>query len=388
MPFLGFRFDLIVIAQFFVVFLLLKDYFLKKKCDDFSPLFLNVYFIWTLICVFRGVAICDNYFDWKNLILNTLYLLCPIFIYMALNESLLTRFFHSYFRYFAIPIFLYFILGGNKSAMHFNLAFCILLGCFLPQIPKFWRIFIIIVLISMISSDITARSQVIKATFALSMSLLLFFRKHIKKWMLYSIVGMCFASPFYFIYQGVTGKFNLFEFIEKNDNQNYFISKEDTRTFIYHEVITSAVKNKYVLYGRTPARGNDSKFMGKYDMSGREQRNANEVNHINVFTWTGLIGLILWCSLYFYAIYLCLSKSNNIYMQLWGLFIAFRFVFGWIEDFSTFGQQGMSIWITIGMGYSPFLRNLSNNEFENWIKSLFNSIALQRKKNMYENIMD
>lgn len=66
-------------------------------------------------------------------------------------------------------------------------------------------------------------------------------------------------------------------------------------------------------------------------------------------------------------------------MQIWALFIAFRFALGWIEEMSTFSQQGMSIWITIGMGYSPFLRSLNDNEFEFWIKSIFYRNTLQCK---------
>lgn len=378
-PFLGFRFDLITIGYYFVVILLFKNHFFTKRRNDITPIFLNFYFIWLLICFLRGIVICENYFDWKNIALNTLYLLCPMFIYIALNPTFLSKFFRLYFRFWVIPLFIYFIFIGNKSALHFNFAFCIVLGCFLPLIPKNWRFLILIVLFTMIISDFTARAQIIKAFFSLTISLLVIFRKYIKKWMLCSIIGICLTSPFYFIYQGFFGTFNIFEHFEKENSKNEFISKEDTRTFIYQEVITSAIKNNYVMCGRTPARGNDSKFMGKYDLSGRGQRNANEVNHANIFTWTGIIGLLLWGTLYFYAIYLCIRKSNNIYMQIWALFIAFRFALGWIEEMSTFSQQGMSIWITIGMGYSPFLRSLNDNEFEFWIKSIFYRNTLQCK---------
>ena len=69
------------------------------------------------------------------------------------------------------------------------------------------------------------------------------------------------------------------------------------------EVIESAIKNDYVLFGRTPANGYDSIYFGehlKYDLgTNKMQRFSSEVSIINIFTWNGLIGTLLYFLVFF-----------------------------------------------------------------------------------------
>ncbi|MBK9223652.1 MAG: hypothetical protein IPO23_01535 [Flavobacterium sp.] len=100
----------------------------------------------------------------------------------------------------------------------------------------------------------------------------------------------------------VNGTFNIFN-LEENISGTYTSEKIkegkkieenlkiDTRTFLYEEVVSSALKNDYVLFGRTPARGNDSFYFGNFTAeelgTKRYERYSNEVSILNIFTWTG-----------------------------------------------------------------------------------------------------
>lgn len=63
-------------------------------------------------------------------------------------------------------------------------------------------------------------------------------------------------------------------------------------------------------------------------------------------------------------------------MKLLGLFIAFRWAFGWIEDFNRFDIANISLWILIAMGFSKQFRQMDNLRFKRW---LYNTLSLKNK---------
>ena len=87
------------------------------------------------------------------------------------------------------------------------------------------------------------------------------------------VFALLFVSPIVFFILGATGTFNIFKiedelglkdkFLMKSNNPSKEISAlADTRTFLYVEEISSAIKNKYVVQGRSIARGYDSMSFG------------------------------------------------------------------------------------------------------------------------------
>ena len=193
--------------------------------------------------------------------------------------------------------------------------------------------------------------------------------------------------PVVLLFLGLTGTFNIFEGLSLKNEGKYEITRTvdgknvtddlsaDTRTFIYKEVISSAIKHDYVLWGRTPARGNDSVFFGRFSAeelgTGKFERHSNELCHTNVFTWLGLVGLILYSCIYLRSSYLAVFKSNSIYMKFLGCFIAFRWAYGWVEDFNRFDIMNVSLWMMIAMGISIRFRSMSNRDFYLWVLSIF-----------------
>ena len=149
----------------------------------------------------------------------------------------------------------------------------------------------------------------------------------------------------------------------------------DTRTFIYEEVILSAIKHDYVLFGRTPARGNDSFRFGTYGAeelkTGKYERHSNELCHLNVFTWLGLIGLFLHCAIYLLASYRAVYYSKNKFVKYIGIMVAFNWALGWIENFTRFDIMNLTIWIMISICLSRCFREMNDAQFVDWFRFLF-----------------
>jgi hypothetical protein len=101
-------------------------------------------------------------------------------------------------------------------------------------------------------------------------------------------------------------------------------------------------------------------------MNNRGERLSNEVNILNIFTWTGVIGVILYSSIFFIASGLAINQSNNIYCKVLGVFISFKWAYGWVEDFSRFDINWITTWLLIGMCFSKSIRAKSNDEFKAW----------------------
>ena len=70
---------------------------------------------------------------------------------------------------------------------------------------------------------------------------------------------------------------------------------------------------------------------------------------------------------FYKATYLAVNKSNNIFIKIVGLYVAFRWMFAWVEDFSFFNLANLYLWISIGMCFSYSFRTMSNKELVYWL---------------------
>lgn len=58
-------------------------------------------------------------------------------------------------------------------------------------------------------------------------------------------------------------------------------------------------------------------------------------------------------------------------MKVLGVYIAFRFAYGWVEDQNRFDIANIALWMMIAMGLSVQFRKMSNQEFRLWINRIF-----------------
>lgn len=347
------------------------------------------FLIWMFLNAVRGgVFMCECYWDYKNLISTVLALSMPIFAIYFGNTDNVTNAFKPWVKLIPLIFFGIMIWCIFGDSYHFLLTPVLLFGFFYIDLNHKWKAFVAIVIVLMLL-DLGNRAQVIKALFTITLAISFAFNRIIpKRWLTIGYYS-CFILPILLLVLGVSGNFNVFEdFNNRNEGKYYGIreSKEgdiyiddasaDTRTFIYEEVISSAIDHNYVIWGRTPARGNDSMRYGAIMAElvknlNRCERLYNEVCHPNIFTWLGLIGLILHCLIYLQAAKLAFFESNSIYMQFIGMAIAFNWALGWIENTTGFNIMNLTIWLMIGMGLSTQFRQMDDEEFQDWFVDLF-----------------
>lgn len=353
-----------------------------QKNDYF---FVTCFLIWAFIGAIRGFFIADNYWEFKNLISGLLCCSLPAMTFIFCPRVLL-KFYRLWIKICIPAFFLFYLWMVTPGEVNFYLGPVFVIGCFLPYMPKKWKFIIGFLLAFMLVADLGGRSQVLKAFLAICISLLCIFRKFVFDKMLRAAHWLCYVFAIVLLVLGITGKFNVFTDLESNSGK--YVEKKivngeqveddlaaDSRTFIYVEVLQSALNNDYVLCGRSLARGNDSNSFGSYNAedlkTGKYERYQNELCHLNIFTWLGVIGVLLYSLIYIRSSYLAVYRSNSYFLKLIGVFIAFHWAYGWIEDTTNFDILNISLWSAIGMGLSSQFRAMTDKDFKQWVWGIF-----------------
>lgn len=371
------------IIQFVILFTFIKskNYYFDAENNPAIHV-VQWYLLWNLISIIRGLFIAETYWDWKALVANSIALLLPIIAYTATNKDVIKAMLNRYIKY-ALPLFLIFIFFIEPGAYGFYLVPISFLVLFLPVISRKWKLVILSLSIIVITIDLGVRSNVIKFGLPILLSLIYYFR-FIRSNLHYEFIRrLLFIIPLIFFGLAVMEIFNVFnmnEYVKKDytkikkDAYGEEVEEnltEDTRTFLYTDVLETAKKYNSWLIGRSPARGNESEMFGEFDLSGRGERVANEVAVLNIFTWTGVIGVFLYFLVFYKASFLAINHSRNTFIKVVGLFIAFRWLYAWVEDVNDFSLTTFILWIMIGLCYSNSFRKMNNEEVMIWIKDIF-----------------
>lgn len=380
-----------ILFSFFIIFYLSIKYFLDEN-NKKDLLVLNLYLFWILICIIRGVFVAEIYWDWKALVNNSMGLLLPIVIYTATNKVIVQSILSNYIKY-GLPLFFILMFLIRTDAYGFYLIPVSFLLLFLPSLPNKQKILLLFFAAFVFGADFGARSNIIKFGLPLFVLIIYYFEEKISIKTLNYIQIVLFIVPVFFLTLGVTGVFNVFKVSDylgefkaagtdiKGDRNTIDVT-EDTRTFLYVEIIESAIKNDYWIFGRTPARGNDSSSFGPfyYELTGRDERWDNEIGVANVFTWTGIVGVFLYLFIFYRASYLAINRSGNIYAKMLGIFVALRWVYSWVEDVNMINLNYFMLCIMIGLCFSSSFRAMTNYEVALWARGIFDSRYLNFEK--------
>jgi len=373
----------VISVAILVVFIFSNTYFFDKK-NKSNLRFVLFYLFWNVICIVRGMFVAEGYWEWKGLIGNIFALLLPIVVYSATNKAVVQSLLSFYIK-FGLPLFLIFALLIRTDAYGFYLVPVSFLLLFLPALSLRQKLILIFFTAVVLTADLGARSNIIKFVVPFVFLLFYYFRNTISVKTMEIIRLILIATPILLFVLGISGVFNVFKMdeyiktdyegtgVDESGNRVKTDLKGDTRTFIYIEVLQSAKKNNYWLFGRTPARGNESESFGEieYELTRRYERLTNEVAITNVFTWTGIIGVILYFLIFFSASFLAVNRSENIYAKIIGLYIAFRWLYAWVEDVNNFSLNYLMLWIMLGLCYSFTFRGMTNREVTIWVRGIF-----------------
>jgi len=364
------------------IVLLLTIFYLKPlyfNLDDNKLIWpIKLLLFWNIICIIRGFFVAENYWEWKHLIISGMVLLIPYTIYIFTNKQFVQMLIAFWLKYalFAFFLFIPFVIYYDFYGHY--LVPILLLSIMVSALPFRWKIITLFFLILILTAGFESRSNILRYSFAILLGLLFYFRLFITIKMIKFVHIFLILSPIILLYLGITDTFNVFKI-----NEYVSVSKDvednqldvDTRTFLYVEVLSSAYKNDYYMIGRTPARGYDSVYFGDYLAkelgTGKAERFSSEVSIQNIFTWNGIVGVVLYFLVFFMASFQAIYRSNSFFMKMIGLFVAFRWSFAFLEDFTSFSIQYMFLWLLIAMCYSTEFRKMNNIEFTYWIRGIF-----------------
>ncbi|TDO19025.1 hypothetical protein [Pedobacter duraquae] len=363
-------------------YVLSKQYFYDKSNNQ-NMHFVMAYLSWNLFQVFRGFFIAETYWDWKALLENGMALSLPIIAYAITNIYVTQAILRCYFR-IGLPLFCFFILIINRGAYGFYLVPVGFLMLFFPTLEFKWKMIIGAITILVITADLSARSNVIKFLMPVLLLSIYWGRAVVGVRLLEIIRKILFVLPILLFGLAISGAFNIFKMDEyikddyvevKRDESGQVVEdnlKADTRTILYVEVLNTAYKYNTWFFGRTPARGNETEvFAALAEATGRQERIGNEVAILNIFTWTGAIGVVLYLVVFYQASYLSINRSKNTYSKMLGIFVAFRWLYAWIEDINYFSLTTFFIWLMLGLCLSKAFRNMNNNQVKFWIRGIF-----------------
>ncbi|MFC6860077.1 hypothetical protein [Zunongwangia atlantica] len=386
---------LVWILGFFIYYVFVKG--VKYKNEDLKALPVKIYLFWLLGTCLYGILQSQIYWDYKNLIYNSFALFLPIVVFVLSNIMILQKVIRNYVVY-GFPFFFVFALIAPNNVYGYYLAPVTLFLLFFKSFSTKYKLYMLIMVIVVFMSTLGARTTIVSFIFSILLVFFSYLKLLHKKWVFNSARLLLLISPFILFSLAVTGVFNIFK-IEENTatelkqqtrKSNGELVEEnllaDTRTLLYKEVLISAYRNEYWLYGRSPARGNDTAYFVDESLEeGRNERNRNEIGVANIFTWTGLIGVILYFIIFWKASFLAINKSNNDIVKIIGIYVCYRWFNSWIAEINMFDLINLTIWMAVAICFSPSFRRMTNNEVKIWVKGItekkYNFYFLQEKTN-------
>ncbi len=369
-------------------------YFLIKYKFYTKPayIFVVIYLVWALICIFKGFFEIHSYWIFNQLIRGAMATMVPtvIFLYAIPQNAIVTLRILNRFLIVAAILFFVWVIPIPAYAF-FLVPFFTFYVCFFREIPLKWRLFIIATII-VVNISLENRTGVLKAAFGILM-MLLFLLPNILRMIINTLAHATFyIGPIVLIILGWTGTYNIFNpdynkqsfdvTIKYNgENLDDMVNEQltvDTRTFIYLETVESAINHDHLWTGRSPARGYSSPYF--YNLVGtpdgangidKDERFLSEVGNMNTFNWQGLIGVFIVFFMYVVGTSLGLYCSRNKYVKMIAVLTAFQWAYGWIENVWQFSLVDIFIFIMLGMCYSPLFRNMTDLDFKIFLRDLF-----------------
>ena len=378
-------------------------YKFREKCsiEKKFPKAIKFFLIWVMISAIRGCFMADFYWDYKLLLINiTIYFMGISFFYFSVPENVSQM--SRVWCFFAIVAFWFFLPFMQMEAPGKFLSPFAFLVIFWPLYSGKWRIIVIFFSLAIvIFGSLGARSSIIRISSALCVSILFLKSDYVSlrliKWVTYFLV----ISPCVLFVLGASGIFNVLNMNDYLGDDEILVKnaysvaendalkenlKADTRTFLYEETILSAIKYNYVIQGRSLARGYESPFFSwmvegffKGTQYHKGERQYCEVFILNVFTYMGLIGVFLYGMIFFSAIRNVFQNANSRYMYFLALYVAFRWVFAWIEEFTRFDLNNLYLWVALSMCFSPYFLKMTDSDFKNWAYNIFPSVERKRR---------
>jgi hypothetical protein len=354
----------------------------KVLCPNYKDdnhKYINYFLFYTYLMTFVGLLIADNYIEYRQLLVGFISLNVPLLGWLFSRPDIALRLLSSWYKYAWIPFFLFFFI--KIGFVQFYWQPILILLCLFPLFRKPYAILILAIAMLYAFVDIEdQRAPFIKAFVAFVVGVCIGFREKIPNRLVrighvfaYLSVIFLFVYIFADLFVVLTGREDASEVV--NNNRNREMIEKDTRSMLYIDVLNSSIQHDYFIFGHTPARGFEVEYSGSLFLKddtilNKNERHKNEMVLSNIYTWEGLIGLILYSLIYMYGSYLAVYCSRNKITPFIGCFIAWRWAWGWVEDVNNFLCTDIDLWALIAICYSSYFRNMNDGEFKLWTRGL------------------
>ena len=301
-------------------------------------------------------------------------------IFVLMDESIMIRTLKTWWKYVPIivlPVSIFMDKFWLVDMLQMSFLFLMLSNC----ITKNKRILVSLMILYMALFGISQRFDYLRII--LPLVVFVFIKFHILLGRISSkiLYGCLMLLPIVLFFFAQSGKFNVFD-MDSYVEETYTSSlgenmKDDTRTFLYEEAINSALDNNYLWFGRTPGYGYDSKFVAAregtfYAESGVFPQRNSEVFAVNMFTWTGVIGLTSWFLFFSLFGYKVLKKARNRYIRALVVYVGFFWICDWISNYFVAPSSGyMLLFMVIAICSQSKYQLMSDFEIETFFKRIF-----------------
>ena len=360
---------------------------IRLKPISYKIPIVNVWMAYIVFNVFLAVFFyAEIYWDYKKLIQNFFVYSLPIGVYCYAQPKIISNVLRFWYKYSIILIIIILPLVDNSWYGRLLVPYTFL-ALFFHYIPFKNKVITVSVLLFLFIFSITARADILR--FSTSFIIGLTFYGSLFKvnnfFLLKRIRQVLLYSPFVFFLLGASGTFNILNIQEElgledlvstaNKNGTEESLYADSRTFLYQECFYSSIKYNHVLLGRSMSRGYETLFFAGADQNLQDdnrgyERYDSEVGVLNIYTYFGIVGVILYFMLFLYSTKKAIYNSNNIFIKIVGVYVCFKWSFSWLEEYSMYEINQILLWMMIAMCFSPSFRNMNNDDFINWLKSL------------------
>lgn len=375
------------LITFVVQMLLISLIYIKRNAlcphlKDSNHKYINYFLLYTYLMTIAGLFVADCYLEYRQLFIGFISLNLPILAWLFYKPTVTISILSFWYKYSWIPFFLLFYNKIGFVQMYWQPILILL--CLFPLFKPRYVILILIISFLYATIDIEGqRAPFIKAIVALITGIGVGIRKIISDKLIRIAHILAYLSVIYlFVYifsdffVVVTGKAEAQDVVTNNFEREEIL--QDTRSLLYIDVLNSSISNGYFIWGHTPARGfeveySERLFMRENTIMTKNERHMNEMVLSNVYTWEGLIGLILYSLIYMYGSYLAVYHSKNRIIPFLGCFIAWRWAWGWVEDVNLFLCTDIDLWVLISICYSSYYREMKDSEFKLWASGLLSA---------------
>lgn len=291
-----------------------------------------------------------------------------IFIFMT--EQVIVNVFHYYWRWLLLIFIGSFLTASNELIQ--PMYFVIFGLCFHRFLPNNRKIASYIILLFVLLFSMYQRIDFIVVLVPFVIVLLYNTIKILNLKRLKMVYCLLFLVPVFFFYLAYSGRFNVLDmesYMGEIHDTKAGDMTVDTRTFLYTESAASAIKNNYVLWGRTPYYGYDSDFVA-YNSDGRQVQRFSEVGIVNQFTMYGLIGVVMFLFFYFFEGQKGLN-AKNAFIKCLAVWLCLFWVQSWISNIYYFPNPYYAVmYMVVGLINNRKLREMNETEITNYMKRL------------------